>query len=386
MANRHRYQENLIQWVWKNLEFNVQTLETTGGEVVKIINQGTKNSGDGPDFLNAHLLIGKMEWHGSVEIHVDAKDWNSHHHEKNHLYNGVILHVVLENPDYKVYTNSGASPNTVHLKQFLNKNLNHLLARKSNEALPCGGQMSFINQDAFEKQIEKVHREYFEYKVGQLNEHYNPQLTPSQAWKYSLIKQMYDTLGIPSNREPMQQLFDAVYGQHNFNEGDKAFISYVYDTAFSSNKLEWVNGGVRPLNSPEVRVKQAAAYHYAIESISLREFLRKGVTSWGEIQKKVSTEKKAGKQRTEILQATVFLPAIYYLGSLFHSKKLMQTSFDNWRTDHFGVPQNILKPFKDVGYDLHKGVIKLGLAHQYKRYCLRKECHRCDVFKSAIRS
>lgn len=386
MANRHRYQENLIQWIWENLEFDVQTLETTDGEPVKIVNQGTKNGGDGPDFLNAQLIIDDMEWYGSVEIHVDAKDWNAHHHERDALYNGVILHVVLENPDHRVYTHSGDSPKTIFLKRFLNKNLNNLLARKSNEVLPCGGHVSFINQTAFEKQIEKAHREYFEYKVSELNDHYNPQLTPSLAWKHSLIKQMYDTFGIPSNRTPMRQLFDAVSGIDNMHLGEEAFISCVYDCAFRDNKIEWMKGGVRPLNSPEVRVKQAAAYHYAIESICIREFLRMGVASWSEIEKKVSRKYKPGKQRSQILEATVFLPAIYYLGSLFHSNKLMKTSFEIWKVDHFGVPQKILKPFKEVGYDLHKGVTKLGLAHQYKRYCLRKECNRCDVFKSAIRS
>ena len=79
------------QWsaVKPGSQFTSQT-----GETITIINCGKLNRYDGPDFLNATIVIdGKLQF-GSVECHVYASDWYKHGHDQNNRYDDVVLHVV----------------------------------------------------------------------------------------------------------------------------------------------------------------------------------------------------------------------------------------------------------------------------------------------------
>ncbi len=74
-------------------------LRTVTGAAVDIIQAGTRNSGDGPDFLGAVIAIEspgqpRRVIRGDVEMHLRASDWFAHGHEANPAFASVILHVV----------------------------------------------------------------------------------------------------------------------------------------------------------------------------------------------------------------------------------------------------------------------------------------------------
>ncbi len=76
-----------------------QRLRTVTGTAVDIIQAGTRNSGDGPDFLGAVIAIEspgqpRRVIRGDVEMHLRASDWYAHGHETNPAFASVILHVV----------------------------------------------------------------------------------------------------------------------------------------------------------------------------------------------------------------------------------------------------------------------------------------------------
>jgi hypothetical protein len=89
--------ERLLQFIWQFQYFNKSNLATADGEPVQVINPGTFNCNQGPDFLNARLTIGAATWAGTVELHLKCSDWNRHHHHEDDNYSNVILHVVWEN-------------------------------------------------------------------------------------------------------------------------------------------------------------------------------------------------------------------------------------------------------------------------------------------------
>ena len=77
----------------------VQIISTLGlvtekGQQLEIIDPGLHNSDAGPDFFNAKIKIDGILWVGNVEIHNSTSDWYKHHHDKEHSYDSVILHVV----------------------------------------------------------------------------------------------------------------------------------------------------------------------------------------------------------------------------------------------------------------------------------------------------
>ncbi|MFC1963915.1 DUF2851 family protein [Chloroflexota bacterium] len=69
---------------------------TVAGEPVKIIYPGRRNDDRGPDFRDAVLATPRGLRHGDIEIHVRASNWWTHGHHRDHHYNRVILHAVLQ--------------------------------------------------------------------------------------------------------------------------------------------------------------------------------------------------------------------------------------------------------------------------------------------------
>lgn len=86
--------ERLLQFIWQFQYFNKQQLYTEDGDSLLIVQPGTFNRNQGPDFLNASVKIGSTVWAGNIELHVNASDWYKHHHSTDTNYNNVILHVV----------------------------------------------------------------------------------------------------------------------------------------------------------------------------------------------------------------------------------------------------------------------------------------------------
>lgn len=89
--------EHLLQFIWQFQHFNKQELRCDDGEALQVVQAGTWNRNQGPDFLNACVKIGHTTWVGHVEVHVLASDWHRHQHEDDANYRNVILHVVWEN-------------------------------------------------------------------------------------------------------------------------------------------------------------------------------------------------------------------------------------------------------------------------------------------------
>ena len=59
----------MIQAIWDRLYLNLDGLQTVCGRRVDILNQGTWNFDEGPDFLGATLRIDGEVQRGDVEIH-----------------------------------------------------------------------------------------------------------------------------------------------------------------------------------------------------------------------------------------------------------------------------------------------------------------------------
>ncbi|MEJ0056240.1 MAG: DUF2851 family protein [Bacteroidota bacterium] len=72
--------ESFLSYLWQMQYFDKKNLKTVEGDRIEIFNPGTINTNAGPDFANARIKIGSMDWVGSVEIHTVSSEWNNHHH------------------------------------------------------------------------------------------------------------------------------------------------------------------------------------------------------------------------------------------------------------------------------------------------------------------
>ncbi len=106
--------EKLLHYVWKHRILPLKALQTTGGQMLEIIDPGLHNSDQGPDFFNAKVRLDGVMWAGNVEIHLRASDWFRHGHQTDAAYNNTILHVVNV-ADCEVETADGKHPAQLQL-------------------------------------------------------------------------------------------------------------------------------------------------------------------------------------------------------------------------------------------------------------------------------
>jgi hypothetical protein len=84
--------ERHLQVLWLEQKF-FSSLMTVQGEPIEVLSPGIWNTEAGPDFLKAHLRIGRHIYRGDVEIHLHDAGWYQHGHHQDPRYNQVILHV-----------------------------------------------------------------------------------------------------------------------------------------------------------------------------------------------------------------------------------------------------------------------------------------------------
>lgn len=383
------HRESFLQWIWANLEFNTANLQTKDGRPLSIVDNGKLNNGAGPDFLAGHVRIAGISHYGNIEIHSSESHWKAHGHQNDPAFNSVILHVVYQSTDNgkPVRREDGTLPPVLVLKPFIHKPLKSLLSASRCSGIPCGNSAIFINQQAFEKQIELAHKEYFNFKVDEFLTRYDPSLPPSEAWKLALIHNLFVGLGISQNRKSMDRLFKAVRQSNIQSNYLPEFTRDLCQMAFTpseSHHFNWVKSGIRPASQPSVRIRQAAALYVHLQKTPFRTFLKQDVDFWDNLYSQIPKKYHPGRQIMSLLYQTIYLPGIYLLGDLFESKRHRKSALYHWTTDTQRVPPTIQQPFRKSGFSVSSQNRKLGMAHQLKRYCHKLQCYRCEIFKNAI--
>ena len=120
--------ERHLQILWLEQKTFLPLLSATK-QPIEVIHPGNWNHGPGPDFLQAHLRIGGIDYHGAVEIHLVDRGWVQHGHAIDPRYEEVILHISLEPPqiEHNLFTQSGRCIERAYLGSFLRAPLQTLL-------------------------------------------------------------------------------------------------------------------------------------------------------------------------------------------------------------------------------------------------------------------
>ena len=158
--------EAFLHYVWRHQLFACRELTTTDGQPVIVLRAGEPNHDAGPDFFNARLRIGEVEWAGNVEIHIHSSDWTAHRHQQDAAYNNVVLHVVYAH-DADIVLQNGKTPATLELKRYLHPalvaNYEALMASTAN-AIPCGSRVGEVPQMMVQSFLERLAVERVEAK------------------------------------------------------------------------------------------------------------------------------------------------------------------------------------------------------------------------------
>lgn len=158
--------EAFLHYLWQHQMLD-KRLATTDGQPVVVMSAGTLNRDAGPDFFNARLTIGGVEWAGNIELHLHSSDWNLHHHASDPVYNNIILHVVYEH-DADIRLQNGLSPATLELRRFLHPSLvanyDALMTPDARDAIPCARRLPQVPQFVVDSYLDRLIVERIEAK------------------------------------------------------------------------------------------------------------------------------------------------------------------------------------------------------------------------------
>lgn len=369
-------------------------MATAAGKDIIVHHPGAGNKSDGPDFTDAEITIGNLRWYGDVEIHWRLSDWNAHNHQHDPNFQNVILHVVFEETQQTIQRPDGSHIPTLCLSPYLSNPLRSFIDQyRSRPQLPCSGQLSFISKEAFQRQLEKAHKEYFEQKVDDILGFYDPSLPPSKAWQKMLVTALFDGLGISHNRVPMQKLaaslFPEVANAQSARQLRQQAVtrSQITSSEKTTPRYRWKRKGCRPGNHPLPRIKQGADTLWHIYHYPMNGWWREDPENlWKKLVNSVTVTPSIGRQRSSILFGTVFLPALYFLGNLFSYEALTNKSWNLWKHHQAKLPDSLLQILHDSPLPASIYAQKLGTIYQLRTYCYKKHCEQCEVFKNVISS
>ncbi len=281
--------ESFLHYLWEYQYFHKHSLQTTHGDEIRIFHTGQRNTHSGPDFFNARIQIGEMNWVGSVEIHVHASGWLEHKHHLDPAYENVVLHVVWDN-DKAIRHEDGSWLPTLELKDRVSGQLfnDYKKLLTSAEVIPCSKRFREVTAITRMAMLDRVLVERLEMKATQVLQMLQRN---NNDWEETCYQLLLKNFGFKVNNEPFLQLAQAVpyklllkhadsqiqleallFGQAGFLEEENRetyyrllkreykILSQKYRISEKKlKKVQWRFLRLRPANFPTMRIAQVAA-------------------------------------------------------------------------------------------------------------------------------
>jgi hypothetical protein len=284
--------EAFLHYLWQFQYFDKHELQTTSGDPIQIFHSGIRNTHAGPDFNNARMKIGNMEWIGSAEIHVQASGWMDHKHDRDPSYENVVLHVVWNN-DTPIRRTDGSLLPTLELSGRVDEKffLDYQRLVSNPESIPCAPYFPKVNDITRLSMMERVLMDRLENKSSRIFEilHKN-----HNDWQETYYQVLARSFGFKVNADPFQQLAQLLpykvlrkhsdklvhveallFGQAGFLEDQSedeyyALLRREYNLLRQKyslsdrrlNKSQWKFLRLRPANFPTIRLAEFAALMY----------------------------------------------------------------------------------------------------------------------------
>lgn len=411
--------EEFLYYCW-SYQLIQGDLITTDGEIVKVISPGTINTDSGPDFFNALIDIGQTRWAGNVEVHIASSDWYRHNHQKDALYDNIILHVVLYD-DMPIKRNNKETIPTLVLQDIFSTNIldKYNMFISSTKEIPCGNLLYTINKlDTYSwfdnlmvQRLEKRSKEIQELLIntkGDLLQAYYQKL--SRSLGYTVNSDSMEMLAIATPLKIILKHIDnkiqveaLLFGQsgllkNNLNDPYSQKLCSEYNflkNKYSLMPLEakiWRFMRMRPTSFPTIRISQLATIicttsgqltkMFDANSVhNIRKLLSLAASSYWDnhyrFDKIVKGKpKKLGESTINTILINTIIPFLFIYGKLKNNYILQQKAMD-WLT-HIKYEKNkVTREFISYGIVPSNATESQALLQLKTNYCSQKLCLRC---------
>lgn len=397
-----------IQKIWKNALFNQEELRTENLEHVKVHFPGLHNYSQGPDFLQARIIINQIQWLGSIEIHQKSSDWYVHEHHLDENYNSVVLHVVWE-IDEKVYRPDGTEIPQICLEPYVEAAVLdqiYMLESCMND-FSCQNKQSYVPEFIRQAALQSASLSRLQRKSSQIQ-----QDAIQYGWEQSLHVALAKTFGGNNNGDLFYRIaqkvdYSLIQKMISSNENILAVfmgISYLLDESYEDDYCrellkDWhflkqkyqistidyaiFNWKCRPAQFPSLRLVQWAAFlkEYSLTLEPIKNPELKIHDYWHvhyRLGKQTSFhQNQPGEQFWDTFRINYLIPA-QYVWHLNYAKD-DETDFFEKYFQQEKENNRIVRLFETSGFEIRNGMESQGCIELYEKCCLEKKCHQCPI-------
>ncbi len=415
--------ESFLHYVWRMKRFDWSNLTTTEGESLQILNWGQYNVNSGPDFLNAQIYIGKTQWIGHIEIHVNSSDWLKHRHQ----YDNVILHVVLEE-DEPIYNSSDCRLPCLELKKRIPGKLKGIYKKliHSEYWIPCQYYFPKVKEITKELWLERLMVDRLE---GKLEEQKRRLHSNTNDWEETLYQFLSKGLGMKINSEAMDELSQRTplsiirkhkhslfqiealfFGQSGLLEPSlseaypkRLFKEYQFlAQKFKLNPMtgkQWNYLRLRPANFPSIRIAQLASILYQADHLfqkllaantidELYNMLEIKLSNYwydhyrfGKVSK--GKFKGLGRSAKDSLIINTFVPFLFLYAEERSNEEAKLTAL-SWLEQLKPERNHIIRQWEKLGIQSHSAFQTQALLQLKTQYCDKRRCTECSIGHSIL--
>ncbi len=421
--------EAFLHYIWQHQYFDKTALATTEGEPVQVLRTGFYHTDAGPDFKEALVRIGAVEWSGSVEVHLKASDWQRHQHQTDLKYNQVVLHVVWQ-ADQAIKRTDNTAIATLELKDRVSIQVlqNYEKLQQAKSTIPCAGFWPSVPEITKTMMLERALIERLELKGEEVMALFQANGNDWEATAYGLLCKGF---GFKLNQAPFERLAKALpwsvvrKQRHNPFQvealllGQAGFLNKVPDTyaqqlakeyGFLSHKYSlqpdalqrhhWNFLRMRPANFPPVRLAQLAAvlakqqhlYAHLLEATSLKAYeqlLMVPVSDYWQRHYDFQKPSKAvqpciGKGSVHNLVVNVAAPLLAAYAQYTQDRTYLEKAFTLLEKVR-EASNSTTRLYEELGWKARSAADNQAALGLFKLYCAPVNCLHCAVGDKIIR-
>jgi len=365
--------EDLLQFIWRYSYFNSSSLITEAGEDLRILSPGMLNTGAGPDFRDARILIGGRLHEGPVELHMKASDWNRHGHSADDNYRGVILHVVWED--------DGGPANIPVL--VLQHRVSKLLLGKygswmrSQLFVPCAAQLRQVPEAVWTVWKDRLLQQRLRQRVVLVRRLLEQN---RQDWEETTWWMMARSLGLPANGDAFEAVARSVpfrlMARHR--QEPARLEAMLLDRARLTDR-PMHRTGMRPAHRPERRLAQLVQLYSTGEGWFAR--IRETEDARELVDSLCAEGLGADAKRSILINA--FVPVLFAYGWLRGEPALREKAL-RWLSEEAAERNGIIAKWQRLGVGVFNAADSQSLLELKKHYCDARRCLDCAIGRSLL--
>lgn len=421
--------EDFLQYLWGQHLLPTAPLSLSNGERLDILSYGEINPYGGPDFFNARLRIGTLQWAGNVELHTASSQWYAHHHEQDPAYGNVILHVVWEH-DIEIFDFQQNIIPTLELKTIISPDLVEKYTRlQQSQAsfIPCEKQINTLSNQLITNWLDRLYTERLKEKASPILELLQQ---TQQDWEAVFFLRLLSSFGGNINGEAfweagkqlpfsvirkqmhdLPQLEALLMGQLRLLEAtdincpyyrslqqEYQYLVHKYTLPPALFKVQFAK--LRPPNFPTIRLAQIAALYH--EELSLFDrcmsldsyeqaldlFAKITPSSYWKNHFSFGKESKESSKRITPAQiANLWINTIVPMQYAF-TRSLSKDTLANCKAKMRATPpehNSILERWEKLLLPNTNALESQAILQLYKKYCNKHACMACQVGQALLK-